>query len=250
MKKSVGVVLALVATVLTIGVAFTVQHFTSTAQSSENQERALSDSSSSRRKSDVTSSSQSSSTKAISKKRSNSRQQSQSRADQRETTTSHSKRSKVIAHRSATQASTQRSVTRSSKVKGQSKNKQVTATKPAATKQGNQEDAKTTSHQKTTGQATARLVVSGYKKTIFNKRVAITDKSTVFSVLKASKLNLKYQKGVVVYVSSVNGLAQNDIKTGSGWKYKLNGKFIDKAANRTHVSKNDTVHWYFTTKGY
>jgi len=69
-------------------------------------------------------------------------------------------------------------------------------------------------------------------------------------VLQSSKLKLVYQNGAVVFVSSVNGLAQNDVKVGSGWKYRVNGKFIDKAANKKAIKNGDKVHWYFTTEGY
>jgi hypothetical protein len=93
-------------------------------------------------------------------------------------------------------------------------------------------------------------VVSGYKKTFFDGKVKVNSKSNAFTVLQSSKLKIKAQQGVVVYVSSINGLAENDVKVGSGWKYRVNGKFIDQAANKKAVKAGDKVHWYFTTKGY
>lgn len=95
----------------------------------------------------------------------------------------------------------------------------------------------------------AHLTVTGYKKTFYQGNLKITSKSTVFSVLQASKLKLGYQGGTAVYVSSIQGLAQNDVKVGSGWKFTVNGKFVDEAANSKRVQRGDRVHWYFTTAG-
>ncbi|WP_367296184.1 DUF4430 domain-containing protein [Levilactobacillus yonginensis] len=91
------------------------------------------------------------------------------------------------------------------------------------------------------------LTVTGYKKSFYRGNLKVTSKSTVFSVLQDSKLKVGYQGGAAVYVSSIHGLAQNDVKVGSGWKYTVNGKYVDQAANSKRVQRGDRVHWYFTT---
>ncbi|MFC6206874.1 DUF4430 domain-containing protein [Levilactobacillus tongjiangensis] len=102
-----------------------------------------------------------------------------------------------------------------------------------------------------TSQATdqVHLTVTGYKKRFYQGNLKITSKSTAFSVLQASKLKVGYQGGAAVYVSSIHGLAQNDVKVGSGWKFTVNGKYVDQSANSTRVQRGDRVHWYFTTAG-
>ena len=140
-------------------------------------------------------------------------------------------------------------------MKTQSSAATATSTKKRrATKQSAVTASKTARKAKSTKAAVAEkkvyLVVSGYKKTFFKGNVVIHGSATAFSVLQDSKLKVVYQNGASVYVSSINGLAQNDVKVGSGWKYKVNNKFIDKAANLKRVSAGDRVHWYFTTAGY
>lgn len=244
MKKSVGVILALVVTVLTIGAAFTVQHFVSADQAVERQAQSSQTSSATQAATAASSSmahvrssqaSQATATKPVKSKH----QVAVRRQSHQATSSAHSqsRRTSVVEKRQSTQSMRTSQTARTSRAA-------TTTTKAAATKP-------TPKAVKPTAAAeSVHLVVTGYHKTFFDGRVTIKAKSTAFSVLKASKLKLVYQGGVAFYVSSINGLAQNEIKTGSGWKYKVNGKFIDRAANQTKVGKNDSVHWYFTTKGY
>jgi len=229
MKKSVGVMIAVIATFLTMGAAFAVQHYVSADQAVTTQEKTMSSSTSSHASSQVaTSSSQKKRThesrKKASDKHSGATASSRERPSAKRTRSRASSASSAVAHRRRT-------------------TKQTRTTSATTTKQA-------TAAPKRVATQTAHLVVSGHNRTFFRGNVKIGSKATAFSVLQASKLKLVYQNGVSVYVSSINGLAENDIKTGSGWKYTVNGKFIDKGANLAHDSNHDSVHWYFTTKGY
>lgn len=97
---------------------------------------------------------------------------------------------------------------------------------------------------------TVYLKVSGYKKTFYAGKMPITKKSTAFSVLKATHLKLVYTSTPDIYVSSINGLRENDVRPGSGWMYSVNHKFVDKSAGLKRLKKGETVHWYFSVDGY
>lgn len=235
MRKTKGIIAAVIVTILLIGGALAFQ------QNHANQASE-----------DVTATSQSvtSSSQAASAT-------SQSRVNHKHQSSSATKK----AHKSATKPKNSTSSTNdrphSSKAQVKTQSSAATATstkKRRATKQSAVTASKTARKAKSTKAAVAEkkvyLVVSGYKKTFFKGNVVIHGSATAFSVLQASKLKVVYQNGASVYVSSINGLAQNDVKVGSGWKYKVNNKFIDKAANLKRVSAGDQVHWYFTTAGY
>ncbi|MBS1005477.1 DUF4430 domain-containing protein [Levilactobacillus brevis] len=235
MRKTKGIIAAVIVTILLIGGALAFQ---------QNHANQASD--------DVTATSQSvtSSSQAASAT-------SQSRVNHKHQSSSATKK----AHKSATKPKNSTSSTNdrhhSSKTQVKTQSSAATATstkKRRATKQSAVTASKTARKAKSTKAAVAEkkvyLVVSGYKKTFFKGNVVIHGSATAFSVLQASKLKVVYQNGASVYVSSINGLAQNDVKVGSGWKYKVNNKFIDKAANLKRVSAGDRVHWYFTTAGY
>ncbi|MBS1012549.1 DUF4430 domain-containing protein [Levilactobacillus brevis] len=235
MRKTKGIIAAVIVTILLIGGALAFQ---------QNHANQASD--------DVTATSQSvtSSSQAASAT-------SQSRVNHKHQSSSATKK----AHKSATKPKNSTSSTNdrhhSSKTQVKTQSSAATATstkKRRATKQSAVTASKTARKAKSTKAAVAEkkvyLVVSGYKKTFFKGNVVIHGSATAFSVLQASKLKVVYQNGASVYVSSINGLAQNDVKVGSGWKYKVNNKFIDKAANLKRVSTGDRVHWYFTTAGY
>lgn len=235
MRKTKGIIAAVIVTILLIGGALAFQ---------QNHANQASD--------DVTATSQSvtSSSQAASAT-------SQSRVNHKHQSSSATKK----AHKSATKPKNSTSSTNdrhhSSKTQVKTQSSAATATstkKRRATKQSAVTASKTARKAKSTKAAVAEkkvyLVVSGYKKTFFKGNVVIHGSATAFSVLQASKLKVVYQNGASVYVSSINGLAQNDVKVGSGWKYKVNNKFIGKAANLKRVSAGDRVHWYFTTAGY
>jgi len=239
MKKQVGIVIAVVATVLTMGVAFAIQHYASAAQPVSEQVVAKSKSSS---RSVNGESSAKNSEDSVSKKPAQSVSPKES-ATSKKRTNNNSEQSGHHSKRESSVTSQKKVTTATSNHTSKRPTKKTAAVVKTPTK---------AIHK--TGEAnrdeTVHLKVSGYKKTFFNGTIKINSKSTAFSVLQDSKLKLVYQNGVAVYVSSINGLAENQIKVGSGWKYHVNGKFIDRGANKEPVSNHDTVHWYFTTKGY
>ncbi|WP_143463631.1 DUF4430 domain-containing protein [Levilactobacillus enshiensis] len=240
MKKSVWIIVAVVVTIFTMGTALAMQQH---AQ----QSTAPQTNSSSRQRSSASQSSASSSSQAakvVSKKEAHQKSSSAKRKASSKARTRTTKKAKRTTKQAASAASVkakQVAPTRSAK-------KTAKVTKPTTKRQAATTTKKSSSKSQSTGKV--HLTVTGYKKTFFNDSVAISKNATAFSVLKASKLKLVYQSGVAVYVSSINGLAENDVKVGSGWKYKVNGKFIDEAANAKHVTNGDNVHWYFTTAGY
>ena len=237
MKKQAGIVIAVLVTVLTMGTAFAIQHYASASQPVSEQVTSRVSSSSSTATSSV-------SQQAATASRTTSKKQ--ATKTKRAATSSHVKRHQPATSRATRTRTSKRHQTSSSTKQAQSSHVTRRATKQSSTTK----TTKSATATKKTATPTVHLVVSGYHKTFYDGRVKINSKSTAFSVLQASKLKLVYQNGVAVYVSSVNGLAENDVKVGSGWKFRVNGKFIDKAANKKAVVKNDTVHWYFTTKGY
>ena len=235
MRKTKGIIAAVIVTILLIGGALAFQ------QNHANQASE-----------DVTATSQSvtSSSQAASAT-------SQSRVNHKHQSSSATKKAHKLATKPKNSTSSTNDRPHSSKAQVKTQSSAATATstkKRRATKQSAVTASKTARKAKSTKAAVAEkkvyLVVSGYKKTFFKGNVVIHGSATAFSVLQASKLKVVYQNGASVYVSSINGLAQNDVKVGSGWKYKVNNKFIDKAANLKRVSAGDRVHWYFTTAGY
>lgn len=96
----------------------------------------------------------------------------------------------------------------------------------------------------------AYLKVSGYKKLFYSGNLHITKKTTAFTLLEQTNLKVKYTSSPAIYVSSINGLKENDVKPGSGWMYSVNGKYVDKSAGDKAIKPGDKVHWYFTVNGW
>lgn len=241
MKKTTGMVIAVIVTVLTVGTAFGIQHYVSQGQSVAEQDRVATTSS--------RQSSQSTATSSVAAvKKADTKSSSRHKKAAHHATSTKSVKASTTRAASQTKRATQHSsATASSKAHHVTKPKKTTATTTAKTTTTTQ-SKKTATRQ--SNQMTVHLTVTGYKKTFFKGNVKVSRSANAFTVLKASKLKLDYQNGVVVYVSGVNGLSENDIKTGSGWKYRVNGKFIDQAANQKKIKPQDSVHWYFTTEGY
>lgn len=242
MKKTTGIVIAVIVTVLTMGTAFGIQHYVSQGQSVAEQDRVAA--TSSRQTSQSTASSSVAAAKKTDTKSSSRKTQ---KATHHATQTKSVKASTTRAAAQTKHSAQHSSTTASSKAHHVTKPKKTTSTTTAKTTTTTQ-SKKTAARQ--SNQMTVHLTVTGYKKTFFKGNVKVSRSANAFTVLKASKLKLDYQNGVVVYVSGVNGLSENDIKTGSGWKYRVNGKFIDQAANQKKIKPQDSVHWYFTTEGY
>ncbi|PTM23872.1 hypothetical protein DA798_02945 [Lactobacillus sp. PFC-70] len=234
MKKQAGIIIAIAVTLLTMGTAFVIQHYASANQPVA--EQTVSSSSISRN--DHYSANQSTSSSVTSQAQHSVKQVTKQSSRHK---TTHERNGKQLTRQSKAQTV----VPTRKQASSVSSSPQAKAASQATTKQ----TTKTTTSSQHASE-TVHLTVSGYKKTFFDGTVKINQHSTAFSVLQASKLKINYQNGVAVYVSSINGLAENEVKVGSGWKFKVNGKFIDKGANKEPVSNHDRVHWYFTTKGY
>ncbi|MGX6428735.1 DUF4430 domain-containing protein [Levilactobacillus yonginensis] len=220
MKKTVGIMVAVVLTIFTMGTALAMQQRqqgqTPLAAPVGTHDSSLASSSARARR--------------------QSSQQSVAKAVKAGTSASSVRASQQVASQSVSaKTPTTRHLTGNQKTKT-SQTATVAKKNPRATKASQAADQ-------------VHLTVTGYKKNFYQGNLKITNKSTVFSVLQASKLKLGYQGGTAVYVSSIQGLAQNDVKVGSGWKFTVNGKFVDQAANSKRVQRGDRVHWYFTTAG-
>jgi hypothetical protein len=83
------------------------------------------------------------------------------------------------------------------------------------------------------------------------KKVTITAGATVFSVLKSycgsHRLLLATQKTGGMYVSAIDGVAQFDFGSGSGWIYSVNGSFPQKDCNSYKLKGGEKVRWVYTT---
>jgi hypothetical protein len=84
------------------------------------------------------------------------------------------------------------------------------------------------------------------------KKVTIKAGSTVYAVLKSycagHKLLLAAQKtGNGIYVSSIDGVAQFDFGSGSGWIYSVGGVFPQKDCNSYKLKGGEKVRWVYTT---
>jgi cytoskeletal protein RodZ len=148
------------------------------------------------------------------------------------------------AHAKASQTSS----TRAAATTNSEKSKDSKSTHPRTTTATHTRQSKKAAAQDNSV-GTAYIKVSGYKKTFYTGHLKISKKTTAFSLLKQTHLKLVYQSSPHVYVSSINGLKQNDIKVGSGWMYSVNGKYVDKAADQKRITAGDKVHWYFTVNG-
>jgi hypothetical protein len=85
-----------------------------------------------------------------------------------------------------------------------------------------------------------------------NKQVAISTGDTVFSALKrycdVNKILISAQKtGNGEYVSSIDGVAQFDNGSESGWIFCVGSKFPAVDCNSFKLSGGETVKWIYTT---
>lgn len=83
------------------------------------------------------------------------------------------------------------------------------------------------------------------------KRVGINAGETVYAVLKRycdnNKILIASQKtGNGMYVSAIDGVAQFDHGSGSGWIYSVGGKFPSKDCGSCKLSGGEKVKWIYT----
>lgn len=157
------------------------------------------------------------------------------------------------AAESSRKADSTKPSTKQAKQNKQSHHNKATAAKKAtaaATPKNHASKARRTRKASPKYTGKAYLKVSGYKKLFYSGNLHITKKTTAFTLLEQTNLRIKYTSSPAIYVSSINGLKENDIKAGSGWMYSVNGKYVDKSAGDKLVKPGDKVHWYFTVNGW
>ena len=52
--------------------------------------------------------------------------------------------------------------------------------------------------------------------------------------------------GTSTYVSSINGLAEFDCGSGSGWMYSVDGVYPNKACGKYTLSGGERIVWVYT----
>lgn len=252
MKKVIGFILAFV---LTIGLAFGIQQIVSSKSHSASprtsKQAASSSSKSSSQKQPAKKASSDKAKKTPSNKKDAKKAGGKkaasgqsSKANSTKPGKQTTKTRKQAATTSPKKTATKRTATtpksdKLGKVNHKNETKVVAGNSKAASKPGN-----------TANTIKIYLRVDGYKKTFYAKSMRVKKNANAVSVLKQTKLKISYIPGHSVYINGINGLRENDVKTGSGWMFSVNHKFIDHAANLTPLKSGDRVHWYFTTKGY
>lgn len=84
------------------------------------------------------------------------------------------------------------------------------------------------------------------------KSVGINPGDTVYSVLKrycdANNISLSAEKtGFNIYISAINGDAQFDNGSQSGWIYSVNGTFSSQGCNSYKLHGGENIKWVYTT---
>lgn len=95
------------------------------------------------------------------------------------------------------------------------------------------------------------VVVKGIKgKDLITKQAIIEDQDTAYSVLvktmgKNKVASRPLKEGV--YVMGIDGLTEFDHGEGSGWMYRVNGKFPPVFSGEIQIKDGDTLEWLYTT---
>ena len=87
---------------------------------------------------------------------------------------------------------------------------------------------------------------AGYASTFANTTVELSQGSTVYDALVATGLAVSSSNSSgVLYVTSINGLAEKQLSSGSGWTYYVNGTFPMKSSAAYKLSDGDAVSWVY-----
>ncbi len=66
-------------------------------------------------------------------------------------------------------------------------------------------------------------------------------------ITREQKIQMEYQgSGTFAYVEGIDNLYESDHGPESGWMYKVNGEFPNKAAGSWTLQPGDTVEWLYT----
>lgn len=60
-------------------------------------------------------------------------------------------------------------------------------------------------------------------------------------------IDISVQNGTSSYVTSINGVSENDYGDPSGWVYTVNGEEIMESADKYELSDGDSIEWKFVT---
>lgn len=94
----------------------------------------------------------------------------------------------------------------------------------------------------------ASLYIKGYTEVILNKSdIDIMSGESVLDfttrLLDANKIDYKIRSG---YISSIDGQAEFDKGSGSGWMFSVNGKYPNVGAEVIKVKSEDNIEWLYT----
>ncbi len=114
-------------------------------------------------------------------------------------------------------------------------------------------------HYKTgkNGNYVSQITIKGYDEVILSTtQVYISDGDTVFDqLLKAvseDRINIDYtgsRTAGTIYVRSIDGLAEFDHGSMSGWTYYVNGIMPDVSCASYEIHEGDVVEWIYTDGG-
>lgn len=71
--------------------------------------------------------------------------------------------------------------------------------------------------------------------------------ATAFDILEKTGLDIETSRSAYgIYVSAIEGLAEFDEGSNSGWTYRVNGKHINRSSSEYVLSDGDYVEWIYT----
>ena len=73
--------------------------------------------------------------------------------------------------------------------------------------------------------------------------LTLEEGSTVYDALCAMGVSVS---GSSYYVSAINGLAEFDCGSGSGWMYSVNGVYPNMSCGKYVLSDGDEIVWVYT----
>ncbi|WP_150265270.1 DUF4430 domain-containing protein [Paenibacillus tepidiphilus] len=129
---------------------------------------------------------------------------------------------------------------------------QSPASKPAATKPAATQSAAPTAQAAAERTVTLTIVGDEEFGTILAPAAYEAEEGeSVLELLKRitrkHKIPLEFQgAGSFAYVEGIGNLYEGDRGAESGWMYKVNGEFPDKAAGGYTVSSGDSIEWLYT----
>lgn len=83
---------------------------------------------------------------------------------------------------------------------------------------------------------------------LVNESIELEKGQTVFDALDAALTanGISYIEGSYGYISSIDGTAEFDHGTNSGWMFTLNGNHKNTGCRETYMRSNSTVVWFYT----